>query len=864
MQLDLEELEFKPSNLIEGFAERLEQLIPSLYNHYCSEGHPGGFFERVKDGTWMGHIIEHISLEIQSLAGMDCGFGRTRSTDKEGVYHVVIAYQDEEAGLYAIQAGVRIAEALINNQSYGLEADIQALRDIRIKNFPGPSTASILEEAQRRNVPILTLSQDGLYQLGYGARQKRIRASMGSTTSCIAVDVAGDKDETKYLLEAAGIPVPKGTLISSEAELPEAIRSIEFPIVIKPLDGHQGKGITVGIKNLEEAKEAFRVAQEQSDDVIIEQCIGGYDFRLLVVNYKFVAAAWRRAAAVTGDGQSTIQQLIDLQNSDPRRGSGHENTLTQIKVDAITLSILQEKGLTPDSVLPQGEILYLKRTANLSTGGTATDITDKVHPANKRLAERIARTIGLDICGIDIAAPDLDTPLMTNKGAVLEVNAAPGLRMHLAPSDGQARNVAAPILDMLFPQEVSPRIPIVAVTGTNGKTTVSRLIAHMATTAGYQVGFTTTDGIYIGGELVDPGDNTGPLSAQIVLKDSSVDFAVLECARGGLLRSGLGFDRCDIGIVTNVAADHLGLGGIHTVEQMAKVKAVIPESVHADGHALLNADDDLVYAMREKLSCAIAYFSLDSQSLRIQAHCQAGGLAAVLDNGMVTIYNGSNRLEILPVEDIPLTFNGTARYMIQNVLPAVLTGFINRFSIEEIRQALQTFVPSPETTPGRMNLFQFRNFQVMVDYAHNPAGLQAVGEFIKCMNVTPKVGIIAGVGDRRDEDIQEMGKLAGCYFDGIIIRLDQDLRGRQSEEIINLLRQGIDSCDASRPVTVVPGEAEALAYAIQHATEGSLIVHFTEKVLETVALVSAYQKQGQAGQSISEVTPLQEAVAKRV
>ncbi len=590
MKLDLEELEYRPTNEIPGFAQRIEQLIPSLYKHFCSEGHEGGFFERVRSGTWMGHVIEHIALEIQGLAGMDVGFGRTRGTGQVGIYHVVIAYEDETAGLFAGSAAVRIAEALIKGEPYQLEADIQALQQIKKENFPGPSTASILDEASRRNIPVLPLSPNGLYQLGYGKKGKRIRASMGSTTSCIAVDVAGDKDETKYLLAAQGIPVPIGTIIKREDELQRAIADIGFPVVVKPLDGHQGKGITVGIRNLQEAKEALGAAQEISEQAIVEQCIGGLDFRFLVVNYKFVAASRRTAAAVTGDGQSTIQQLIDKINTDPHRGGGHENTLTVIKVDAITEGILEHRGMTLDTVLPEGQVLYLKKTANLSTGGTATDVTDQVHAANVRMAERIARIIGLDICGIDVTAPSVDTPILTNKGAVLEVNAAPGLRMHLAPAEGQARNVAAPIVDMLFPAGDTSRIPIIAVTGTNGKTTVTRLLAHIVQAAGYYVGFTTTDGIYLGGELVQQGDNTGPISTQVVLKDPQVDFAVLECARGGLLRSGLGFDQCDIGIVTNVAADHLGLGDIHTVEQMAKVKAVIPESVHADGYAILNAD----------------------------------------------------------------------------------------------------------------------------------------------------------------------------------------------------------------------------------------------------------------------------------
>lgn len=841
MKLDLEDLEYRPTNEIQGFSQHIEELIPSLYNHFCSEGHPGGFFERVKSGTWMGHVIEHIALEIQTLAGMEVGFGRTRGSGKEGVYHVVFAYEDETAGLFAATAAVRIAEALINGNAYDIQADIQALQQIKKENFPGPSTASILDEARRRKIPVLQISPNGLYQLGYGKNQRRIRASIADTTGCIAVDIAGDKDETKRLLAAAGIPVPNGTIVNNTEELKRAVADIGFPVVVKPLDGHQGKGITVGIRNLSEAEEALQVAREISDQAIVEQCIGGLDFRFLVINYKFVAASRRMAAAVTGDGHSTIRQLIDQVNTDPRRGDGHENTLTAIKIDAITEGILEHKGLTLDAVLPQGQMLYLKRTANLSTGGTASDVTDQVHPANIRMAERIARIIGLDICGIDITAPGVDTPIAGNKGAILEANAAPGLRMHLAPAEGQARNVAAPIIDMLFPEGTSSRIPVIAVTGTNGKTTVTRLIAHIAQTAGYFVGFTTTDGIYLNGELIQAGDNTGPISTQVVLKDPQVDFAVLECARGGLLRAGLGFDQCDIGIVTNVAADHLGLGDIHTVDQMAKVKAVIPEAIHADGYAILNADDERVYQMRERVRCKVALFSLEKNSPAIKEQINSGGLAAVLEDGKITIYDGNSRAIVAKAADVPLTFSGAATYMIQNIFPAVLTAYLQGFDMEVIRQALQTFIPSPEMTPGRLNVFEFKNFRFMVDYAHNPAGLQAVGEFLQKLEASPKVGIIAGVGDRRDEDITEVGRIAAEIFDEIIIRLDTDLRDRPEQEIIELVRKGIEQVDPQKPVQVIPTEADAIAYAIQHARKGAFITDCSEKIPDAIATVRRFQ-----------------------
>jgi cyanophycin synthetase len=850
MVLDLEELEERPSDQIPGFAERLEGLLPSMYEHACSKGYPGGFFERVREGTWMGHIIEHVALAIQTLAGMDCGFGRTRGTGTEGVYNVVFEYKVEEVGRYAAQAAVRIAQSLIDDRPYDLEKDIQAMKGIAGDHFPGPSTNAILEEARSRGIPVLIVSSNGLYQLGYGARQRRIRASMADTTSCIAVDVAGDKDETKQLLQDAGIPVPKGTIIKSQVDLPKAIESIGFPLVLKPLDGHQGKGITVGIRTQEEAVEALEVASAYSPEVIVEQCIGGYDFRVLVVNYKFVAATRRKAAAVTGDGQSTIRQLVDRVNEDPARAEGHSGVLTTIKIDSITEGILEHKGFTLDSVLKEGEVLYLKRTANLSTGGTATDVTDSVHPDNIKMSERIARIIGLDICGIDIATPGLDTPMRTNGGAVLEVNAAPGLRMHLAPSEGTPRNVAAPIIDMLFPEPEMARIPVVAITGTNGKTTVARMIAYIAQQAGHRTGLTTTDGIYLDGDLVEPGDNTGPISTQVILKEPDVQFAVLECARGGLLRSGLGFDRCDVGVVTNVAADHLGLGGINDVEQMAKVKSVVPETVKPEGYAVLNADDELVYAMHERVTSQIALFSLDNQNPRILAHCVSGGLAAVVENGVIVIFEGGNCFEVTPVEEVPSTFKGTAPYMVANVLAAALASYAAGIDLQDIRKGLFSFVPSARMTPGRMNLFQLGNNRLLVDYAHNPAALTALGAYLQKLDRGPKIGIVTGVGDRRDEDIIGIGTLAARFFDEIIIRFDKDLRGRKSDDILQLLMQGIRKEGPDKPVRVFPTEEEALIMSLRNAPAGSFIVDCTEKVPETLEIVDRLCREG-AGSEIN-------------
>lgn len=841
MLLDLEEMEESPTNKIPGFLQRMKSLMPSLYEHRCSEGVLGGFFSRVEEGTWMGHVIEHVALELQTLAGMDTGFGRTREADRPGVYHVVFSYHEAKAGIYTAKAAVKIAEALISGTDYDLNHDIQKLREIREEERLGPSTGSIVEEAIRRKIPHIRLNRHSLVQLGYGVNQKRVQATIASTTSSIAVEIACDKEETKNLLEASEIPVPRGRIIYDEEDLQTAIDKIGYPIVTKPIDGNHGKGATTNIRNWEDAVIALQAAKKYSRGVICERFIEGRDFRMLVVNYKFVAAALRTPAAVTGDGKSTIQQLIDSVNTDPRRGYGHEKVLTAIKIDDFTLDILKKKGFTLDTVIAKGEELWLKPTANLSTGGTATDVTDYVHPSNIFMAERIAKIIGLDICGIDVMANDLSTPVSENGGAVLEVNAAPGFRMHLDPTDGLPRNVAEPVIDMLYPPGTSARIPIIAVSGTNGKTTTTRLIAHIVKQMGYKVGYTTTDGVYVQNQMMMRGDCTGPVSAEFVLRDPTVDFAVLECARGGILRAGLGFHHCDVAVVTNVAEDHLGLQGIDTIEKLARVKAVATHTVLPNGYAILNADDDLVYAMREGLDCRTALFSLDEQNPRIKAHCAKGGLAAVYEHDHITILKGTWKIRVEKVSDIPLTFSGKAVFNIANVLAATLAAYVRDFKIEDIRNALQTFVPSPAMTPGRMNMFQFKNFTVMLDYAHNTHGIKAIGQFVSSVDAPLKVGIVAAVGDRRDEDIISVGVESAKIFDEIIIRQDKNMRGRTEDEMIELMTIGIHQVDPNKKITIFRKETEAIDFAMQNAVKNSFIVVISDVVPDALEQVKRYK-----------------------
>lgn len=840
MKLDLQELEELPTNKINGFGERIEKLMPTLFEHRCSEGVEGGFFTRVKEGTWMGHVIEHIALELQTLAGMECGYGRTRSTGAKGVYNVVFSYMEEAVGIYAAKAAVKIAEALISGDAYDIDSDISAMRELRERVRFGPSTGSIVDEAIERDIPFIRINKDSLVQLGYGKNQVRFRATMTDKTSSIAVDLASDKDETKRMLQEAAIPVAKGVCISDPDDLEGAVKEVGFPLVFKPLDGNHGKGASINVKTLEEAKAAFEHAKKYSRRIIIEKFISGYDFRVLVINNRFIAAALREPANVTGDGKSTIQQLIEKENEDPRRGFGHENVLTEISIDRETLEQLSKKNYTLETVLKKDELCYLKGTANLSTGGTSTDVTDIVHPHNIFICERISRIIGLDICGIDIMASNLSEPLETTGGVVLEVNAAPGFRMHLAPAKGLPRNVAAPVIDMLYPPGKSCRIPIIAVTGTNGKTTTTRLISHIVKNNGYKVGFTTSDGIYVGNSMLTKGDTTGPVSAEFILKDPTVEFAVLETARGGILRSGLGFSKCDVAVVTNIQEDHMGLSDINTLEDMAKVKGVVVESVKRDGYAVLNADNKYCVSIAKNAHCNIAYFSMDENNKVIKEHCKKGGLAAIYENGSITIKKGDWKFRVSKVSNVPLTFGGRVSFMVQNVLAATLAAYTYGFKTEDIALSLETFIPSAAQTPGRMNIFDFKDYKVMIDFAHNADGFRGIKEFLSTVVSPYKIGIITGTGDRRDNDIRDLGRISAEMFDHIIIRQDKFLRGREAEEIVKLLVEGIHEVNTKQSYEYIPKEVEALRHSFSIAKPGTFICALSDVIDNAIDVVNSY------------------------
>ena len=848
MRLDIGEYEDRPTDKLDGFFDRMKDVLPTLQSHGCSYQEEGGFLRRVEEGTWAGHAVEHFALELQTLAGMDTGYGRTRETGEKGVYNVVYSYLEEEVGRFAGRSALRLFLDLAEGKpvkaiKVEIARYIQEMREIRENVRFGPSTGSLVEEADSRDIPFIRLNDQSLVQLGYGVHQKRIQATTTANTNMIAVDIAANKHATKTLLGDMGVPVPKGYRIREEDELENTLERVGFPVVIKPLDGNHGRGATVGINSLEEAKIAFEKAKESSRSryIIVEKQITGADFRALVVNNRLIAVAERVPAHVVGDGKSTVQKLIDKTNADPRRGYGHEKVLTQIDIDGQTMRCIRKVGYDLDTVLPKHEILYLKTTANISTGGTAIDCTDEVHPENVFLFERIARIIGLDVAGVDVIAPNVSEPLSENGGGIIEVNAAPGFRMHLAPSEGIGRNVAEHVIDMLFPPGTPARIPIFAITGTNGKTTTTRLIAHILKNSGRTVGFTTTDGTYIGNQQIVAGDNTGPVSAQLVLKDPTVDVAVLETARGGIIRSGLGFDYCDIGVVMNVAADHLGLKDVNTLEDLARVKSVVPRAVSKKGFAVLNAEDKLVYAMKEKTDGKVVCFSMDENHPNIRRRAERGRISCVYENGFVTILKGKWKVRIEKATNIPLTYGGRAEFMIQNVLAATLACFVHGVSLEDLRVGLTTFTAGTAQTPGRLNFVEIGDVTVLIDYAHNPAGLRGLGNFIGKLPNKYRTVVLNGTGDRRDDDIREFGKIAADTFDRIVIRTGQYLRGRDPADLHKLLQEGITQSENTPQVRVIPDGRDAIHHAIKHGRKGELVVTLGDRVVDDIRFVHEYR-----------------------
>ncbi|HSK75946.1 MAG TPA: cyanophycin synthetase, partial [Thermoanaerobaculia bacterium] len=804
LRLDLGELEQFPTGKLPGFAERLVELIPSLWDHGCSYGEDGGFIRRMREdeGTWMGHVLEHIAIEFQVLAGTPVSFGKTRSNGlPPGQYHVVYSYSEEAVGLAAAELGIRLIRHLLpperedhDSSPFDFQAEFEALVRLAQKRALGPSTVALVRAAEERGIPWIRLNEGSLVQLGYGRYQKRIQATITSETRQIAVEIASDKRLTHQILEQLGLPVPRQAMVYDSEEAIEEAERLGFPVVVKPLDGQHGNAVAIDLKTSEQVRTAFDKARELSSRVIVEACQAGHDYRILVVDGRVVAVARRVPGHVVGDGRHTVAELIETVNRDPRRGVGHEKVLTRLVVDDQAHRLLERAGLTLESVPEEGRMVYLRSTGNLSTGGTSIDMTDVIHYDNRMMAERAVKAIGLDVGGVDFVCPDITRSYKEVGGAIVEINAAPGFRMHVAPTEGKPRDVAGPVIDMLFPKGTRYHIPIAAITGTNGKTTTTRMVAHIMKLSGYKVGMSTTDGVYIDSVLSVRGDMTGPWSSQIVLRDPTIDAAVLETARGGIVRSGLGWRKCSVGAVLNVASDHLGLGGIDTLEELAAIKQIIVEV--AQHYCVLNADDERVAKMAEASPAEPIYVTMDKNNELVREHVRGRGKAVVLEeslNGrMLVLYLGEKQIPLLWARHIPATIEGRARHNIQNAMFAAAIAHGMGVGVENIRQGLRTFSTDFFQAPGRLNFYNEHPFRVLLDYAHNAHSMEAVARTVLELAVHGRrVGVIASPGDRRDEDILALAKAAAPAFDLVLIREDDDLRGRQPGEVGALLRQGL-------------------------------------------------------------------------
>jgi len=829
MIVDLGEWDDIPTNQIPNFNKRLLELLPGLASHHCSLGYEGGFQERLGEGTYLAHVIEHSALEILNLIGQPVSFGRARRIDDTSCYNIIYAHREENAGLEAGRTAVQLAQALCLNQPFNIEEKMKQIQEVAWRFGLGPSTKAIADAAMDRGIPVTRIGKGSIIQLGYGKYHKKMEGTLTDNTSCISVDMACDKTITKELLSQAGIPVPEGRMCRTIEEAKEAAEEIGYPVVVKPVNGNQGKGVSLNIQTPDELNNAFRIASKFTENILVEEYINGNDYRILIVGDQVTAVSLRIPANVTGDGIHTIAELVELKNRDQRRGEGHERPLTKIKIDEISMAILMKQGYTPDSIPRKGIKVYLKENGNLSTGGEAIDYTDRIHPDNQEIAIRAARIIGLDIAGIDVKCKSISKPLTLENGAIIEVNASPGIRMHLFPSKGKARKVGNAIVDMLFPYGNKHSIPIVSVTGTNGKTTTTRMISHILKAHGLRVGMTTTGGIYINDNCIMKGDTTGPASAKILLTDKSIDAAVLETARGGIIRAGLGYDLADIGVLTNISEDHLGLDGVETLEDMLHVKSLVIEAVKSNGFVVLNADDQLVVQAASRTKANVIYFSIQEDNLIVHKHISNGGIAAFLKDNYITLATGNGLLKSLSVKKIPAAYGGKLLYNIENCLAAFSVAYALNIPLQIIEGALTSFYCDEIHNPGRFNVYNIRDFRVVVDYGHNLASYIRVTDAVKKMGGSRLIGIIGTPGDRSDESVRSIGKIAGKHFHKIIIKEDKNSRGRKPGEISELLMEGALNGGISRKsVTLIQNEEDALRTAIREASAGDVIVVFYE------------------------------------
>jgi cyanophycin synthetase len=846
MVVDLGVLEAFPTNTLPGFTDALLELLPGVGQHSCSTGKAGGFTRRLREGTWLGHVAEHVALQLQRDAGTEVGRGKTRGTGEPGRYNVVYSYAEESVGLAAGRLAVRIVNHLVEpDHKFEFTAEFEQLVLLAERAALGPSTQAILDEANLRDIPWIRLNQQSLVQLGHGVHQKRIRATITSQTSSLGVDIASDKKLTNQLLAGTGVPVPRSEVVRNIDEAAAAAPRVGYPVAVKPVDGNHGRGVILNLGDEAAVRAAYGLARAESRNggVVVETFLVGNDYRCLVIGGVLRAVAQRIPAHVEGDGKHTLNELVELTNADPRRGIGHEKVLTRIGLDGESIGYAREQGFELGDTVPVGERVFLKRTGNMSTGGISIDRTEEIHPENAEIAELAAKVVGLDIAGIDFICPDISLPVRQTGGGIVEVNAAPGFRMHTNPTEGEAQYVAKPVIDMLFPPGSPSRIPILAVTGSNGKTTTARMIAHILKGMGRKVGVTSTDGIMVDGRLIRRGDMSGPRSASTVLQNPNVEMAVFEVARGGILRAGLGYDRNDVAVVLNVTGDHLGIGGITSMRQLAAVKQVVVEAVPRDGTAVLNADDPLVAAMGRHCSGSVIYFSMDPANEVIRRQASRGRRAVTLEAGhngeMIVLQHGRKSMPLVWTHLLPATFEGRARMNVQNALAAAGAAWAAGAHLHDIRQGLRTFSTSYFMAPGRLNMFELDGYRVIVDYAHNPPAVAALGEFVDLLAgpsaggrrplVTGRrIGVMATAGDRRDEDIVELGRIAARHFDAIIIREDANNRGRRRGETAGLIERGVQAgiAEGGRATSVetVLDEMEATRYALDLGREGDVVV----------------------------------------
>ncbi|EGD52089.1 cyanophycin synthetase [Thermoanaerobacter ethanolicus JW 200] len=840
MVVDIERLDI-PTKDIPNFNERLIKRLPSLSKHSCSYGYEGGFLKRLEEGTYLPHVTEHIILELQNMLGYDVKFGRARNIEGD-LYYIIYEYGLEECGIRVGKLAVEMVNKFIQGEEFDLEERLERIRNIIAEIELGPSTMAIKNEALKAGIPVTRVGNGSILRLGYGKYQKMIEGTISQNTSCIAVDIASDKILTKQILRDHGFPVPEGDVAYNEEEAIAIAEEIGYPVAIKPYNGNQGKGVHLNITNKEEVSIAYRNAKAYSDLVIVEKHIKGKHYRVLVVGEKVVAVAEKIPAHVIGDGIHTIEELVEMENKNPLRGKGHEKPLTKLTIDTISKMILKKQGFDLEDIPKKGQKVFLRESANLSTGGIAIDKTDDIHPYNIEIAVRAAKAIGLDIAGIDITMEDIKKPLTKENGAIIEINASPGIRMHHYPSKGKPRNVAKAIVDMLFPKGSKATIPIISITGTNGKTTVTRMTAHILKTYGYTVGMTCTDGIYIDDTCVYKGDNTGPKSARTCLADKNIDAAVLETARGGIIREGLGYDLADVGVITNISEDHLGIDGIETLEDLAFVKALVVEAVKEDGYSVLNADDPMTTYLAQRAKGKIIYFSMYDNNLTVKKHIEKGGIAVYVKDGVIVIANGQI-IPVVKIEEIPAALSGKVLYNVENALAAIAASYGVKVPVNIIAKGIKTFYCDTTHNPGRFNLFNVGNFRVLVDYGHNIAGIKSVIEAAQKLDANRLIGVIGVPGDRINSSILKVGEICGQGFDFIYVKEDLDLRGRKPGEVAKLLEQGAIKGGIDRKkIKTILKETEALRAAMYNAEGGDLIVVFYEKYQPIIEVIEEFIK----------------------